>query len=216
MTDLATAVERSPATVRRHLRILESCGAIEVVRGSGARAPTFRATARSVFSDDEWAQLPVQARRALFSGALARVGEHVASAMAGGGFDRPDAHVSWVPTSLDELGHAQINELLVEVFERVMAIQAGAEARRGEQAPLEGEIESEVVVLHFLRKPDRAAPASAPPATGRSRQRMYALLDDLADELPGDLVDWQRVGRHVIELAELVDAQRRGHESLPG
>ena len=205
VSHLAAAVGRSESTVRRHLRVLEASGAVERAPAEESRgAVSFRATARSIFTDEDWAKLPVPARRALFRGALDRIDGHVARALATGGFDRPDAHVSWIPLTVDEVGHAQLAALLVEVVERAMAIQAGSDARREAAAGGEKPLETEVVLLHFLRD---GLGESARASSGGSRQTMYAVLDDLADELPSDTVDWRRITQHVRRLAACVDAR---------
>lgn len=209
VAQLAHAVGRSPGSVRHHLDVLEEAGAVErVAEGdeSGLTPGAYRATALSVYSDEEWAQLPVPVRRRLFAGTLQRIGGHIRDAMAIGGFDRPDSHVSWIPTSLDAEGHAEMTALLVETYQRVVAIQAASNARRPDGEVREDELQSEIVVLQFLRAltgyGDAAALAEST-TVDPARERMYQLTDDLADALPRQSVDWARIAKSVRELEEI-------------
>jgi DNA-binding transcriptional ArsR family regulator len=209
---LAKALGRSPTTVRRHLRVLEAAGAVERVpspASAGRRGATFRATARFFVSDEEWAHVPVKLRRTLYREVLTRIGGHVRSAIAGDGFDRPDAHVSWVPMSLDETAHAELTSRVAELLQQTLALQVESDQRRPRPrgAARPDELKTEVVLLHFLREsaPDNAeqATATAPPV-----RRMYELAEELADELACVNTDWERVTANVRELSTLVE--RRG------
>jgi DNA-binding transcriptional ArsR family regulator len=214
---LASALGRSPTTVRRHLRVLEAAGAVERVppRASTQRgAVTFRATARFFFSSDEWAQLPLTLRTELHRELLGRIGGHVRAAIAGGGFARADAHVSWTPTSLDETAHAKLTSRLDELLEQALALQAESDGRRPDGTPRADELKSEAVVLHFLRQAapegaQRRATESSPPV-----RRMYELLEDLAQDLACVNTDWKRVVANVRELNILVERRAPGH-SVP-
>ncbi|HEX8086569.1 MAG TPA: helix-turn-helix domain-containing protein [Solirubrobacteraceae bacterium] len=205
---LAQAVERSAATVRRHLRVLEDADAVERLRGERG-ATTFRTTSRYFFRDEEWAQLPVRLRRTLTSANLARIAGHVRSAVQSGGFDRVDSHLSWVATSLDEVAYEKVATLLNEALDQTTLLQAESDARRPDGVERPDELRTEVVMLHFVRAPglqDEKPPLEDSTA---DRDRMYELLEALDDQLPRGAVDWDRIATIVRELNGLLDQRQR-------
>ena len=82
-----------------------------------------------MFSDDDWAELPlVHTQVAGGRGAYGNRRRHGASADEGG-FDRDEVHLSRTPLVLDQQGWQELNEALQEVAEQAIEIQA--RARRG-------------------------------------------------------------------------------------
>ncbi|HEX8123689.1 MAG TPA: helix-turn-helix domain-containing protein [Solirubrobacteraceae bacterium] len=199
---LARATGRSRGVVADHVRVLAECGAVETVEAAPG-VTAYRPGTRAHLTAEEWAQVPLEQRRELDRALLGRIAGHVAAAAGQGGFDRTDSHAAWYPVSLDQDAHAQLAELMDEVYERTMAIQAASDARRAGDAPRDDEIKSEVVVLHFLRDPSDAAPPAA--ASVRARERMHELTDDLADEVPSGTTDWSIVAEKARELATLAE-----------
>jgi DNA-binding transcriptional ArsR family regulator len=207
---LARATGRPRDTVAYHLQILEECGAAERLAPEAGAETTFRPGTRSVLTDEEWAQLPLALRRELDGTLVDRIGQHVRSALSRGGFDRTDSHVAWHPMSLDEAGHQELVDLLLEIYERTMAIQAGSDSRRPDDAPRPGEIKSEAVVLHFLRDPSDDFPAPQKVTDARSRERMHELADDLSDQVATDTAPWATIAERARELAELAEQRAAG------
>ena len=84
---------------------------------------------RPVFSDDDWAELPLSIRKSLAGEVLTEIGDDVAAAANEGGFDRDDVHLSRTPLTLDQQGWSELNDALQEVHERALTIQAESAAR---------------------------------------------------------------------------------------
>jgi hypothetical protein len=107
---------------------------------------------RPFFTDRQFATLPVQTRRAVLDQDLQRISQDVSAAAASGGFDHPEAHVSWTALDLDQEGFDAVVKLLGDVLDRVLEIHAesaGRQAERGEKerAPLS----TELAIMHFER-----------------------------------------------------------------
>jgi DNA-binding transcriptional ArsR family regulator len=205
---IAVATHQSPSATRHHLRVLEASGAVQRVRapGGGRGGVAYRALALEMFDSDEWAQLPLALRHEIHGEHLQHIERDIHAAFPAGGFDRTDAHVSWTLARLDEPAYAQLAALLDETLERALAIR-GSAAERSERGASEGEeLQTEVVILHFLRDRDREA-AGELPALADARARTYELAEALADEVPGSLPDWSLIAARASELAELARRQ---------
>ena len=154
-SELASGLGEPIGKVAYHVRILLDLGAIELVREErrrGAIEHYYRATMRAFFDDRQWAILPVQTRRGIFDQYLRRISEDVAAAAAAGGFDNPEAHVSFTPLDLDEQGFADVVQLLGEVLDRILEIQAESAGRQAAAGATEaGPLATEVAILHFER-----------------------------------------------------------------
>jgi hypothetical protein len=189
--------------VAGHLEVLEAAGAVRRLDAPGTD-PAFETTVQLILSDAEWAQVPLHLRRQLFAGDLERIASRARAALAGGGFDRVDAHVSWTPLSLDEAGQAELAALLWETYERMMAIQQGSHARRPGEEPRADELRSEVAILQYQGR--GLLPAPAPP-TAPARERIYELVDDLGDAVADETADWAAIARSAQDLLDLAQGR---------
>ena len=166
--------ERLP-NVAYHMKILEECGAIELVDTRPARGALehfYRATARPFIDDEHWAELPLATRRALFDHLLQQIWEHVVAAAREGGFDHPRTHVSWMPLDLDDQGYEELADLFVATLDRVMELHAEAAARLAKQGDEErGEKRIEVAMMHFHRASDPAPKGKAPGKPGSRKPK---------------------------------------------
>jgi DNA-binding transcriptional ArsR family regulator len=201
--ELAEATRRPRASIAYHLRVLEERGAVERVPAeSKARgASTYWAVVRCVIEDDEWVQLPVSVRREIVEQDLRHIGREAHTALARGGFDPGHAHVSWMPVTLDPAGREAMAALLRETVDRALAIAAAVRDRCTGGA--DDVSQTEVAILHFLRDADSPA-LEAPPRD--VLDRIYAITDEIGDEVPGPSPDWQRIGDAAFALGGL--AQR--------
>jgi DNA-binding transcriptional ArsR family regulator len=132
--------------VSHHVRTLSRLGAIELVRTAprrGAIEHFYRATMPAWFTDEDWAQVPASARRAIADQNLREVLRDIAAA-GGAGFERADAHLSRLPLRLDAEAMAEVVALLNATLERVLAIQEASD-RRAQDA----RVDTEAVILHF-------------------------------------------------------------------
>jgi DNA-binding transcriptional ArsR family regulator len=131
-SDLAAELGEPIGNVSYHTRILARLGCVELVKTKQVRGAVehyYRAVVRPVFSDDDWAELPLSIRKSLAGAVLTEIGDDVSAAASEGGFDRDTVHLSRTPLTLDEQGWQDLNERLQGVFEEALEIQAQSAAR---------------------------------------------------------------------------------------
>jgi DNA-binding transcriptional ArsR family regulator len=157
--ELARELEEPLANVAYHTRVLLDLGCVELVRTEhrrGAVEHYYRAVVRPYFSDSDWAQLPPSARQSISEAVLQRIWSDAADALRSGAFDaRDDRHLSRTPLVLDERGWRELNELLADLLERALQLEAQSAGRRQEAD--EGEVLSSLVLIHHPRAPARRA-----------------------------------------------------------
>jgi DNA-binding transcriptional ArsR family regulator len=131
-SDLAAELGEPIGNVSYHTRILARLGCVELVKTKQVRGAVehyYRAVVRPVFSDDDWAELPLSIRKSLAGAVLTEIADDMGSSAAEGGFDRDEVHLSRTPLVLDQQGWQQLNEALQEVVEQAIEIQAQSAAR---------------------------------------------------------------------------------------
>ncbi len=207
--ELAAATGRSRSAVSHHLRVLEECQAVQRTPSEGPGGTVYRSIVRSmVRSDEGWGEYPLELRREIFATDLRSIEQHTREALIAGGFDRDDAHVSWTLARLDEPAYAALAALLDETLERVLAITAGAELRLEQSGSAAPHLETEVVLMHFLRGGRAAAGDPCSPPT--DVQRAFRLHEELGEEIPRALPNWSAVAalaRELVEVAEELAAR---------
>ncbi|MDP9385703.1 MAG: helix-turn-helix domain-containing protein [Actinomycetota bacterium] len=158
--DVAQELGAKLGDVGYHVRVLRDAGALELVRTEqrrGAVKHYYRATARPMLSDEQWRRLPVGTRRQLFGHTLDELWRHVAQAGKHGGFDHPEAHVSWTPLELDEKGFAAMVSLLEQTLNKAMDIHTASLERQSRRSTPAPRIRTEMALLHFHRGADAAS-----------------------------------------------------------
>ncbi len=154
---LARQMDEPIGTVAYHTRILLDLEAIELVETAQRRGATehfYRATIRPFFSDDDYALLPSDMRREIVKPALRAIFDDAADALATGGFDGAEVHVSRVPLELDEQGVQELAALLMETVQRAIDLQAESTNRRaGASGDAAAGTVSELAIMHFDRAP---------------------------------------------------------------
>jgi DNA-binding transcriptional ArsR family regulator len=147
-SELAEELGETIGSVAYHVRTLAQLECIELVKTTpvrGALEHHYRAVARQVFSDDDWAKLPVSIRKSLADAVLTDIAKDMAAAAEQGGFNRDEMHVSRTPIALDAQGWKELNDLLQETMFQALAIQAGCKDRLEK-----GEAEGEPAELVFM------------------------------------------------------------------
>lgn len=124
---------QSLSDVAYHFRKLEKLECAEVVRTAPVRGSTqhfYRATTRPLLGDEEARQLPESIRAGMSGMVFQTLFERFSEAVQGATFDnRPDRHFTWTPTSLDEVGWAEMTELFMATLEEGNEIGARAAER---------------------------------------------------------------------------------------
>lgn len=132
----ATVAERLGLPVNRiayHTGVLEKHGFVERVRTErrrGALTRFYRTTVPLSLDGEDWESVAVEDRRALVLGALEEALTQARRGATEGAFERPDAHLTRTPLSLDAEGVSEAVELLRAAMERIDAIVADCRGRR--------------------------------------------------------------------------------------
>jgi DNA-binding transcriptional ArsR family regulator len=142
-----------------HVRLLADMGFLELVRQEqrrGAMEHYYRALRRAYLSDSEWKTLPANLRQGISASVLKPALGDVRAALTSGSFDeRDDRHLTYTPLSLDEQGWKELGELLLEVVDRAMEIQAESAGRLQDDEAGGAEVLSRLTVLHYAAPTDK-------------------------------------------------------------
>lgn len=115
-----------------HVRRLHALGFLELVKRTprrGAIEHHYRAKSRPKVSDDTWAETPGIVKRAMVGATLQQVTSYVNAAAAGGGFDRPEAHLSRTVLMLDDEGWDKLAREMVRWVEFIEQVEAESQER---------------------------------------------------------------------------------------
>ena len=96
-SDLAAELGEPIGNVSYHTRILARLGCVELVKTKQVRGAVehyYRAVVRPVFSDDDWAELPLSIRKSLAGAVLTEIADDMGASANAGGFDRDEVHLS--------------------------------------------------------------------------------------------------------------------------
>lgn len=157
-SELSKQLGEPLGNVSYHVKILSECEAIELVKTAPVRGAVehfYRATTRPYFDDDNWAGLPLSARRDIFDDTLGAIWDHLAKAAKAGGLDDPRNHVSWTTFELDEEAYEDMAKHLLFTLERALELQAESTNRLAKLSPEEREEvrRTELAIMHFNRAP---------------------------------------------------------------
>ena len=170
--ELAKKLDEPLTNVSYHVRMLHDLGTIELVETEprrGALEHYYRAIVRPFFADREWKRLPKNARGSISDAVLQLVWEDVSEAIKSGLFDeREDRHLSRTVLAVDDEGWEELNELLVDVIDRAMQIQADSAARASNG---DGDTFSVNLVMMTHPTPSSAKESTAPSSGTRKRRR---------------------------------------------
>jgi DNA-binding transcriptional ArsR family regulator len=154
-SEMSTELDEPLGNVAYHVRTLLDLGCIELVRTAprrGALEHYYRAIIRPIFSEDDWAQLPIQTRNALIDQTLRSIVSDVSDAAAAGGFERDDVHASRTVLDLDETGYGELAGLINDLVDRALEIHAESVARRAKSKDGAEPLATELAIIHFERR----------------------------------------------------------------
>jgi DNA-binding transcriptional ArsR family regulator len=156
--EIAKELDCSIRHVTYHLGVLEDLGCVELfktepVMGGRVVEHFYRATQRSWFDRDAWAQVDEKDKPGIDSLIVEAMSCDISEAMLAGTFSDPsDNHVSRTPMTVDNEGWEEVATLLASTLEGLIDIQGRVSNR---SAP-ETEVKPiKVEILHF-RSPDRS------------------------------------------------------------
>jgi len=155
--------------VSYHVKALLELECIELVSTTprrGAVEHFYRALTRPYFSDRDWTRLPRSLRQSISDVGLQLIWDDVADAIEKGSFEsRDDRYLSRAPLVLDERGWEAVTELLSDLFEKTMQIEAESAGRLAEGG--DESIATRLVVMHFespsldgAKRPEKAKTAA--------------------------------------------------------
>ena len=149
-SDLAAELGEPIGNVSYHTRILARLGCVELVKTKQVRGAVehyYRAVVRPVFSDDDWAELPLSIRKSLAGAVLTEIADDMGASANAGGFDRDEVHLSRTVVALDKQGWQDLNEALQEAADRALEIQAESAARLQSDGATDSEAAALVLML---------------------------------------------------------------------
>lgn len=121
------------SNIAYHFRLLEELGCIEIAEmrpRRGSIEHIYRRVKRVIFSDRDWLIMPDEARQIVASSILRDLIGRVAQALEAGTFTaRDDAHITWRPVHLDEVGWLEVVKILAGTFEAITEAEAQAADR---------------------------------------------------------------------------------------
>jgi DNA-binding transcriptional ArsR family regulator len=131
--EIADMLGEESSDVSYHVRQLEKFGMIEMVNAKQVRGAVqhfYRAVARPMMSDEEWANLSLEERLAVSRfGIQLVIGDAVLADDAGTFDARADRHLSRTPMEVDLEGWRELQDLHNETMGRVLEIQAASAER---------------------------------------------------------------------------------------
>jgi DNA-binding transcriptional ArsR family regulator len=172
-SEIAEQIDVPIGNVSYHTRQLLELGMIKLVRETrrrGAVEHHYTAEARPLITDKAWRDAPEIVRRAMVGAALEEAGKAVNEAAIAGGFSHDGAHISRIPTPLDERGWKELSKELAETMKRAQRI-AEASQKRLRQTDHEGERHATVVMMFFEDMPVTAKEPSRRTAKARRSTR---------------------------------------------
>jgi DNA-binding transcriptional ArsR family regulator len=135
--EVAEALELSTDAIAWHLDKLRDEGLIELVGEvlrSGAVEPRYRASVRTLWSDEEWATLSMDERQRLTAWTVEWIHGEIREAVDAGTFSaRPDSHISRNVSFVDEQGWRELTRIQEEALEASFVVHAASTERLAEK-----------------------------------------------------------------------------------
>jgi DNA-binding transcriptional ArsR family regulator len=172
-SELAEELDAPLGLLSYHIRRLASLGLVKLVKRvprRGAVEHYYSATTRPRITSTTWGRTPRVVKQATIQAAVEQIGHYVDAAVAAGGFDAAESHLTRSPVTVDGKGWKALARELDAMLTRIQKIESESK-RRLAAADHQGEQEATVVLMLFNSPPD-PAPASKPhrtPATKRGR-----------------------------------------------
>jgi DNA-binding transcriptional ArsR family regulator len=173
-SDLAAELGEPIGNVSYHTRILARLGCVELVKTKQVRGAVehyYRAVVRPVFSDDDWAELPLSIRKSLAGAVLTEIADDMGASAKAGGFDRDEVHLSRTTLTLDSQGWQDLNEALQEVTDRALEVQAESAARLQSDGASDSESAALVLMLFEPSAQGKSAGRRAKSQAGAKKKK---------------------------------------------
>jgi DNA-binding transcriptional ArsR family regulator len=178
-SELADELEAPLGNVSYHVRQLHGLGLLKLVKETprrGAVEHYYRLEARPHITDKAWDATPPIVKEAVIGGMLSKASEQVNQAVAAGGFERTEAHLSRLPFTFDDQGFADAARACGEVVDRFKEIEEESRGRL-ERKQHEGQVQALVVLLLFEAAEEAASRSNASGRRKGSRRRQKVAAD---------------------------------------
>ena len=158
-TLIAEELETGVSHVAYHTRALDRCGCIELVETAQRRGATehyYKARPHAFIGNGAWRKVPRPIRSSVTGASLQTFMDKAVAALEAGKIDdREDTTFGWMPVHLDEEGWREVNAILTEASERVLAAQAAADQRAADASDDQRKISAVVALANFETGPGR-------------------------------------------------------------
>jgi DNA-binding transcriptional ArsR family regulator len=118
--------------VSYHVRVLERCDAIELVRQEqrrGAFEHFFKATSQSFIGSPEWRRIPKILLGTMAGASLESFIEKAVTALEAGNLEQPEAVFTWMPIVVDETGKKEISGICQSTTDALLKVQSQSQKR---------------------------------------------------------------------------------------
>jgi len=150
---IAEELDTGVSHVAYHTRMLDRCGCLELVETAQRRGATehyYKAKPHAFIGNRDWRKVPRSVRSAITGASLQTFMDKAVTALEAGTIDdRDDTTLSWMPVHLDEEGWHEVNAILAEATERILAAQASADRRAAQSDRDQRKISAVVALANF-------------------------------------------------------------------
>ena len=150
-SEMAAEMHLPVGAVSHHVRWLASHNCIELVSTAqrrGAVEHYYRATSHPLLTDEQWQDLPGERRESLIEMMLRDLWRDLLDAREAGTVAADDVHFSRTLLTLDDEGHRELSDLILDVLLKALEIEAASLKRlQGAQG------RCSELGLHFDRAP---------------------------------------------------------------
>jgi hypothetical protein len=150
---LAGELETGLSHVAYHTRVLERCGCLDLVETAQRRGATehfYKARPQAFIGNQLWRRVPRSIRGGVTAATLQTFMDKAVAALEAGTIDeREDTTLNWMPLHLDEQGWDEVNSILREAGERVLAAQEASNRRDGKSRSGGRKISAVVALANF-------------------------------------------------------------------
>jgi len=150
---LSEYLQASLTHVAYHTRTLDRCGCLELAstaRRRGATEHFYKATPNSFVGDRDWRRVPRSVRGGVSAAWLQTFLDKLIDAFEAGTIDgRDDTVLTWMPLRLDQRGWEDVNAILEEASDRVLAAQTRSSQRLAEAEEGHEGVSAVVAVANF-------------------------------------------------------------------
>jgi DNA-binding transcriptional ArsR family regulator len=177
-SELADELDAPLGNVSYHVRQLHGLGLLKLVKETprrGAVEHYYRLEARPHITDNAWNAAPPIVKEAVIGGVISKASEQVNRAVAAGGFERTDAHLSRLPFTFDDEGFAEAARACGELVDRLKEIEEQSRGRL-ERTQHEDEV-SALMVLLLFEAAENGAPSPDSKGGRRASRRQKVAAD---------------------------------------